>query len=104
MSDGAVLSEVVGNLVGSIAGPGLLRLCRTPERLKCRSQLGNDFEPLRIRPITADSNDVNSVNHWGGALCGVPERSNQFEPRLQAVPSGENLGHHLQVVDLKRLK
>ena len=29
-----------------------------------------------------------------GGLCGGPERSNQFEPRLQAVPSGENLGHH----------
>jgi hypothetical protein len=45
-------------------------------------------------PITADSNDVKgSVNRYAGRLCGVLERSKQLEPRLQAVPSGTNLGH-----------
>ena len=34
----------------------------------------------------------------------APQRFSDFEPRLQAVPSGTNLVHQLQVTDSKELK
>jgi hypothetical protein len=47
----------------------------------CRSQLGNDFEPLKIRLITADSNDVKQRNSLSGAdyaaSLNAPTSSNQ---------------------------
>src|SRR5918994_7783742 len=37
-------------------------------------------------------------------LAGNLQTFNLSKPASQWVPSGENLGHHLQVVDSKRLK
>src|SRR5918994_1375636 len=36
--------------------------------------------------------------------CGDPEVVEALQPVARPVPSGGNLGHHLQVVDSKRLK
>ena len=75
-----MLSEV-GRAVGSIAGLDSYADVARPSVSSCRSQLGNDFEPLKSGPITADNNDVKQRKSLSGAdhaaSLNAPTSSNQ---------------------------